>query len=355
MSHPSWRHWLFCSVVMVLYCIDQRATFADTLEPRFQRNISFDLKPDERSYRVTGFDFSMTTQRLLVLLKNRTLPPELFFFSLVDGGVNIPRDLREFRTYGVDIRVSPNGELVAVAEVKRTRPKVNRVRIWDTTTRLFVSEFSTDAPPIHIDWHPDGSLMAVVTASRFVEIWNVLTGRKVRSIRASRTEFERPIDAAWSPDGRYIAIGTNGRRVYVELFRERRQSPALQPLNRHTVNFVQWSRNGQYLVAAGADINIWMNPQNALNFSKNYEHLMTLQNPRPGRPFARTLAWTSRGNHLAYGGKNSRFYIVDVESRRFNTFSPHPGSAVVETHWKDGTLITAGDWRDPTFKVWGFQ
>ena len=167
-----------------------------------------------------------------------------------------------------------------------------------------------------------------------------------QSLRAARAEAEWPMSARWSPDGVYLAIGTNTPAVYVAKPSNGSQSATLSPLPR---GLCIWSN--------GAPQAIGLLPRDLAQVARS----------RSGRtlvlPWIRRSSESTRSSarwlHLLVSGSASprgiprrvdgarkqrvNCSVWDASSgTRLKSFVPHPGSAVLECHWKGDYLIT--DW-----------
>ena len=82
--------------------------------------------------------------------------------------------------------------------------RATQASLWDTTTWSVVKQY----PDIYtLDWSPDGSQLALVSAARtHVLIVDALTGQQVKEITDPRIHMITAVH--WSPNGSSLALGT---------------------------------------------------------------------------------------------------------------------------------------------------
>jgi RNA polymerase sigma factor (sigma-70 family) len=103
---------------------------------------------------------------------------------------------------------SPDGKLLAACDTGR-----GAVHLWDTDTGKKVREL-TQHSPATVAFAPDGKTLATGGWDNNLILWDIATGRKLRTIQAAKGPAI--VDAvAFSPDGRLLATGHHNTPVYL--------------------------------------------------------------------------------------------------------------------------------------------
>ncbi len=100
---------------------------------------------------------------------------------------------------------SPDGRLVGAASMDRA------VRLWDVETGRLVRTLAAGGELYDIAFSPDGSLVAVATVSRAVELWSVEDGLRLRVL----PHGGEVASVAFSPDGAILASGAYDALIYL--------------------------------------------------------------------------------------------------------------------------------------------
>src|SRR5262249_26418445 len=140
--------------------------------------------------------------------------------TLVTGGWDKLVRLWDIRT-GAELRAFPSREQpvrqVAVSPDGRRIASVGYhlgndggVRGWDAASGKVVREVEGVADARGgMAFSPDGRFLALASGLDAVRLFEVESGRLVRSMGASpRQEYPLPVPLAYSPDGRTIAVGS---------------------------------------------------------------------------------------------------------------------------------------------------
>ena len=255
-----------------------------------------------------------------------------------------------------DVKISPNGKYIAVAE---GRDKT--FSIWDAKSGKRLGRVKTEAKAGHIDWHPNGTRVAVATKEH-IEIWKVTkpAKREKRIPGARDRKSGWTSSLAWSPDGRYLAIGTNEPAVYIANLQKGAQSAALKPKPNSGVDQLEWSPDGTKLSSRGlgykSTINVWLNPHKAVDnpLKKDYRHLVTFD-PKKYTGTWKTMSWNSNSKHLAIGDNQRHFYFFNAANGKLvHKFTPYGNKPARHAKWKGSALITYGisPSSDKQFKIW---
>ena len=107
------------------------------------------------------------------------------------------------------VAYSPNGQFIATGGGKE-------IRFWDASTgSLLLKIEAGHGRVMEVAYFPDGNKLASLNINGLIRIWDVWTGKKLRTIRGYASGFYSGIYAvAYSPDGQTIA-GAEGNAVMV--------------------------------------------------------------------------------------------------------------------------------------------
>jgi WD40 repeat protein len=249
---------------------------------------------------------------------------------------------------------SPDGRLLASGSVGGT------VKLWDVG--VATKDFSS--PPevrtlrghsggvLSVAFSPDGRLLAsnsvYYTKTTFysaVELWNVETGQKVRTLSGA------PVGSvAFSPDGRLLAAGSDEGTVKLwdvgVATKDFSSPPEVRTLRGHTggVESVAFSPDGRLLASASSDqtVKLW-------DVATGQE-VRTLR----GHTWAVTsVAFSPDGRLLASASGDQTVKLWDVATgQEVRTLSGHNGGVESVAFSPDGRLLASGS-SDGTVRIWG--
>ena len=188
-----------------------------------------------------------------------------------------------------------------------------------------------------VAWSPDGSLLACVTSSGTVRIYEPGTVRLVRVLPVR--SVTRYVDAiAWSPDGRRLACVSRDNTIRISSV-DGTPGPILTG-HSDRVNCVAWGPNGQHLVSGSKDtsVRVWSADGTPGPVLKGHA----------GEVYS--VTW-SAGGRIASGGsdRSVRFWRSDgTEERQFNRLREE----VNRLAWSPDGQQLAVVFRDFTAQLW---
>lgn len=293
-----------------------------------------------------------------------SLPSSQFLQRSLDnvGGVNA-------------IALSPDGQTLVSASF-------GTIRIWNVRTGRLVRTLN----PVHskksvntLAVSPDSSILASGGSDNNLILWDLKTGRRVRTIPAHKAAVN---SIAFSNDGQTIASGSDDKTV--RLWNVTTGSRLLTLIGHAgAVNAIALSRDGQTLASGGEDktVRLWnlgtgevrriitghAGPVNAVAFSPNGQVVATassdntirLSNVQDGKrtrtfkghsSWVRTIAFSPDSRTLISGGGDIIVWDLKTGKER-STLSGHSQFVNSVAVSRDSKTLVSGS-PDRTIKIW---
>jgi len=189
-------------------------------------------------------------------------------------------------------------------------------------------------------YSPDGAYIASASRDKTIKIWEVETGRLLRTL----TEHTDAVNSvAYSPDGAYLASGSWDCTVKIW---EVETGNCIKTLTEHTsaVNSVAYSSDGRYLASGGSwdkTIKLW-DVASEICIKTFVGHTDSVH----------SVAYSPDGRYLASGSDDSTIKIWDVASGEcLKTLYGHMSDVNSICYSPDGTYLASGS-QDKTIKIW---
>ena len=230
------------------------------------------------------------------------------------------RTLAGHTAYVDSVAFSPNGRILASGAnftpawdptVTEHGRGVSELKLWDVDSGRELRTLTAGQVPYYLaeslKFSPDGHILA--SGGELIKLWDVSSGQELRTLRPDRPDF-RLRSVAFSPDGRTLASGTFPAKAQIWDVATGKDLPAI---TFGTVSSVSWfndvafSPDGRILASAnqGGTVTLW-------EFSSRRE-LRTLAGNTSSANF---VAFSPDGRTLASGSETARVKLWDLSSGR---------------------------------------
>jgi WD40 repeat protein len=233
------------------------------------------------------------------------------------------------------VAVTPDGSLFATA------PGRGRVTLWHSRT-LTPEARELRGPVgdvISLAFSGDGRLLAATGNTRQTAVWDVATGRLLRTLTGGGPHGSAAV--AFSRDDRTLAVTSSDEHVVLH---DLHTGAADVLPAAHSIADVDFSRDGRFVATAGlaGEVSVWKLARREL--------VMTMSDP--GRAIY-TLRYSPDGTMLAAGDDSGN--VVFWDARTGQVLGPqlngHGGSVLSVSFSPDGhTLATVSN--DGKFRLW---
>jgi len=199
-----------------------------------------------------------------------------------------------------DYQWSPDGSLLAVAVSEAV--EIWRVRDGRLLETMEDPNTSTGTVGV-LDWRRDGRVLAVQVEPSYVELWDVGTGRALKTLGPGPRQVE---SVSLSPDGRLVAMGGDS----VELW-DADEGTRVHELNGHVyVPSLAFSPDGDLLATGGTtgEIRLWRTSDGAL-----LDTYLGHDRDDDGVNYISALAFSSDGRRFFSHGEDGLVRVWPVE------------------------------------------
>lgn len=245
--------------------------------------------------------YSLITNLEISADKNRLASAELWdkaiyiWDSTTRQGVNIP-ELYIDAGYDKTLAISSDGRLVAFGDIRselgvvydvvsneklyfvegrkaifsadnqKIATVLQKANVYNAQSGQLLHSFDIQSSGGGLAFSPDGNLLAVGNRAGTVELWDITTGKLVRTLQGNHNKV---VSVAYSPDGHFLTAGTVDPRYDFNtitptiLFWEVETGELIGSVNTYQTNIATLSFNprGNLLVVVGLDgtVSVWGN------------------------------------------------------------------------------------------------
>jgi WD40 repeat protein len=231
------------------------------------------------------------------------------------------------------VALSPDGRLLASASLDY------EIKLWDVATgRELRTLYGHKGPVWSLAFSPDGRELASGSADFTIKLWDPISGQELHSL-AGHTNTVSSV--AFSSDGRWLASASWDRTVKLWDTQTDRE---VRTFAGHTdiVNQVAFSPDGRRLASAGRDrtIRIWdtSSGHNDLTLTGNSDQV-------------NSIAFSPVQPLLASGSDDANVMLFDLTTGHALTLKGHTQSVQAVAFSPDGSTLASGS-DDHTIELW---
>jgi WD40 repeat protein len=236
--------------------------------------------------------------------------------------------------YVTSVSFSPDGKTLASASFDK------KIMLWDVATGKKIRTFPGHSDKIYtVSFSPDSRTLASGGADNVIKLWDVATGREIRTFPGHSNGV---YTVSFSPDGKMLGSGSADHTIIIWDIASGRK---IHIFNAHKseVNSISFNRDGRTLASGSSDhtIILWnMVTGKEIRTLKEHQDIVYSVNFSPD------------GKTLASSSKDKTIKIWKVATGKvLRTFTGHKDDVDSVSFNPDGKILASGSY-DQTIKLW---
>lgn len=225
-----------------------------------------------------------------------------------DTGEEIKK-IEGFADRVVAIAFSPDGKLIATAGGPPTEE--GEVRIYEIASGKLLHDLkgAHSDTAFGVSFSNDGKMLASCGADKFVKVYDVATGKFIKSFEG---HTHHVLDVGWRADGKFLASAGADNAIKVWDFEKGEQARTVNGHSKQVTRLIFVSTNPQFATCSGdKTLRLWNadNGSNVRTFPTTDEFLYA-------------LAATQDSTMFAAGGESGNIYIFDNQGKLLRKLDP---------------------------------
>ncbi|MBC8350585.1 MAG: protein kinase [Planctomycetes bacterium] len=240
---------------------------------------------------------------------------------------------------------SNDGDILAIATLA---PGVRRIELWDMKKGQIVQRLPSKhvSDVMSLALSPDGKLVATGSADKTIELWDVASGKLLKTLIGHANYVA---SLAFAPDGMTLASGSSDRTIKLWDVPSWELKSTLHGHSDHVYS-VAFAPDGKTLVSGSRDnsVRLWR--------AASEDDVLALdrfkERSKESRLNAHAIALSPDGKTLAIGRTNGKIKLWEINKRQMRLEIVSHSDWVTDLAFSpDGRLIASAS-RDATVRIW---